>query len=182
MKVGELQILIGKYINLKPNKFIMTRIGFNGDVYNISVDDLIFKLTKSGVEYFQVHQHNYNIDFFSFRILSIPLKNFLFYSQNFEFQIYFSEHATVKIMKQLIFDRVHHIVTRNIGLEFEITEGFLFDTTIEAVLDKDKIIHVNIFDISGGVGKHLKVSKRELSQQQSLILGEELGQPHKKPY
>jgi hypothetical protein len=36
--------------------------------------------------------------------------------------------------------------------------------------------------IRGGVGNHLTVLNRELPQQQSLARGEELGQPHKKPY
>jgi hypothetical protein len=99
------------------------------------------------VEFFQVHEHNYEVYFFSFRTLSIPLKNFLFYNQNFEFQIYLSDHATVKIMKQLIFDRIHHLYNKNIGLKSGITEGFLFDTTIAAVLEKGKIINVSIFDI-----------------------------------
>jgi hypothetical protein len=53
-------------------------------------------------------------------------------------------------MKQLIFDIVHHLFNRNIGLEFKITEGFLFDITIAAVIEKGKIIHINIFDIEKG--------------------------------
>jgi hypothetical protein len=36
--------------------------------------------------------------------------------------------------------------------------------------------------ISGGVDNHLTVVNRELPQQRSLARGEELGQPHKKPY
>jgi hypothetical protein len=125
MKIGELQILIGEHIMLEPNKFIKTCIGFNEDIFIISV---------------------YNINFFSFRNLSIFLKNFLFYNQKFEFQIYLPEYTTVKLMKQLIFDRIHHLFNRNIGMEFEITEGFGFDTTIVAVIEKSKVIYVNIFD------------------------------------
>jgi hypothetical protein len=74
MKVGVLQILIGKYIKLQPNQFIMPGIDFNNDAYIISVGDLIFKLTKIGVEYFQVQEHNYDTNFFSFKILTISLK------------------------------------------------------------------------------------------------------------
>jgi hypothetical protein len=34
------------------------------------------KLMKKGIEYFQVHKHDYNIDFFSFKRLSITMKNY----------------------------------------------------------------------------------------------------------
>jgi hypothetical protein len=78
MKTGELPIMIGKYIDLQSIKFIRTGIGFSADIFIISVDDSVLKLTKMGVEYFQVHEHNYDVDlFFFFRILSISLKNFL---------------------------------------------------------------------------------------------------------
>jgi hypothetical protein len=50
---------------------------------------------------------------------------------------------TMKIMKQLIFDRVHQLYNKNIGMEFETAEGFLFDPTIAAVLRKEEIINVN---------------------------------------
>jgi hypothetical protein len=86
MKVGELQILIGKHIELQPNKFIMTSIGFKSDIYIIIVEDLIFKLTKNAVEYFQVHEHNYHIDFLTFKILSISLKNSYFITKILDFK------------------------------------------------------------------------------------------------
>jgi hypothetical protein len=43
-------------------------------------------------------------------------------------------------MKQLIFDKVYHIFNKNIDFGFKITERFLFNTTIAAVLKKGKII------------------------------------------
>lgn len=50
-------------------------------------------------------------------------------------------------MKQVLFDRIITIIDRNIGIELEITEGFLFDTTIAARMSNGKSIFVNLFDI-----------------------------------
>jgi hypothetical protein len=35
----------------------------------------------------------------------------------------------------------------NIGIEFDTTDGYLFDTKIAATLKKNEIIRVNIFEI-----------------------------------
>jgi hypothetical protein len=75
------------------------------------------------------------------------LKNFLFYKKDFEFQRYLPEQTLVKLMEQLVFDRIHKLFNKNVGIEFEITEGFLFDTTIAAVINNGKMIYVNLFDI-----------------------------------
>jgi hypothetical protein len=50
-------------------------------------------------------------------------------------------------MKQLVFDRIHQLFNKNIGIELKITEGFLFDTTIATVIEDGKIIYANPFEI-----------------------------------
>jgi hypothetical protein len=84
MIIGELQILTAKYINLQPNKFIITGFDKKNNIFRVSVVDNILKLIKRGVEHLQVHDHNYDIDFFSYRKLSIPMKKLQFYNQKFE--------------------------------------------------------------------------------------------------
>jgi hypothetical protein len=76
---------------LEPNKFIMTEIGFSVNIFILIINDSILNFTKKGVEYFQIQEHNYDLNFFSFRILQIPVKNVLFYSKDFEFQMYIPE-------------------------------------------------------------------------------------------
>jgi hypothetical protein len=74
MIVGEIQVLAAKYINLFPNKFIMKGISKKDNIYLINVDDCVMKLIKRGIEYLQVHEHIYDINFLSYRRLSISMK------------------------------------------------------------------------------------------------------------
>jgi hypothetical protein len=147
MTVGELQILIAKHIDLQPNKFIMTGISKKDDIFLISVDDYVIKLIKRGVEYLQVHDHNYDIDFVFYKKLSITMKKSHFYNQKFEFQFYVHDQMTINLLKQLIFERIHKLYDINIGIEFETAEGFLYDTRIAATLRKNEIIGVDTFEI-----------------------------------
>jgi hypothetical protein len=147
MKVGDLQLKIAKYINLEPNRFIMTVIGENHLIFIINVDDNVFRLIKSGIQYFRVHDHIYDVDFTRFKKFRAPMKDFLFYNQDFDFHMYFPEQMTVKAMKQIILDRTFQLFNKNVGMEFEITEGFLFDTIIASSIENKKVIHVYTFNI-----------------------------------
>jgi hypothetical protein len=84
--VGEVQVLVAKYIDLYPNKFIMTGISKKDIIYLINVDDSVIKLIKKGVEYLQVHEHIYDSNFLSYRNVSISMKKFQFYNQKFDIQ------------------------------------------------------------------------------------------------
>jgi hypothetical protein len=53
----------------------------------------------------------------------------------------------INILKQLIFDRVHELYDMNIGLEFQNTDGYIFDNRIAAKLKKNEVIGVNVFEI-----------------------------------
>jgi hypothetical protein len=55
------------------------------------------------------------------------MKKLQFYNQKFEYYFYVHDQITVNILKQLIFDRIHNLFDMNIGIEFETTEGYLFD-------------------------------------------------------
>jgi hypothetical protein len=143
-------VLIAKYIDIYPNKFIMTGISKNDIIYLINVDDQVMKLIKKGVEYLQVHEHVYDINFSSYRKLSISVKKLQFYNQKFNIQFYVHDQMTINILKQLIFDRVHKLYDTNIGLEFESADGYLFDNKICATLKKNEIIGVNVFEFDGG--------------------------------
>jgi hypothetical protein len=55
--VGEIQVLVVNYIDLNPNKFIMTGISKKDIIYLINVDECVMKLIKKGMEYLQVHKH-----------------------------------------------------------------------------------------------------------------------------
>jgi hypothetical protein len=72
--VGEIQVLVAKYICVYPNKFIMTGISKKDMIYLINVDDSVMKLIKKGMEYLQVHEYIYDINFLSYRNLSISMK------------------------------------------------------------------------------------------------------------
>jgi hypothetical protein len=50
-------------------------------------------------------------------------------------------------MKHFAFDIIHHIFNKNIGMGFEITEDFQFDTTIVAVIDKGKVLYISLFGV-----------------------------------
>jgi hypothetical protein len=54
---------------------------------------------------------------------------------------------TINILKQLIFDRIHKLYDTNIGLEFENTDGYLFDNRIAATRKKNEIIEINTFEV-----------------------------------
>jgi hypothetical protein len=54
---------------------------------------------------------------------------------------------TINILKQLIFERINKLYSMNIGLEFENTDGYIFDNRIAATLKKNEIIGVNIFEV-----------------------------------
>jgi hypothetical protein len=140
--VEEIQVLVAKYINSYPNKFIMTGISKKDVIYLINIDDCVMKLIKKGIEYLQVNEHIYDINFLSYRNLSIPLKKLQFYNQKFDIQIYVHDQMTINILKQLIFDRVHKLYDVNFGLEFENAEGYLFDDRITATFKKNEVIGV----------------------------------------
>jgi hypothetical protein len=105
------------------------------------------KLIEKGMEYLQIHEHIYHINFLSYRNLSISMKKLQFYNQKFNIQFYVQDQMTINIMRQLIFDRVHKLYETNFGLEFETTEGYLFDDRIAATLKKNEVIGVNVFEI-----------------------------------
>jgi hypothetical protein len=54
---------------------------------------------------------------------------------------------TINNLKQLVFDRIHKLYDTNIGLEFENADGLLFDNRIAAMLKKNEVIGVNIFEV-----------------------------------
>jgi hypothetical protein len=83
--VGEIQVLVAKYIDLYPNKYIMTGISKKDTIYLINVDDQVIKLIKKGVEYLQIHDHKYVINFLSYRNLSISMKSYNFIIKNLTF-------------------------------------------------------------------------------------------------
>jgi hypothetical protein len=95
----------------------MKRISEQNDIFMINVRDKILELMKKGVKYFQVHEHNYVIDFL----------------------LFFPEQIDVKFMKQLIFDHIHQRYEKNIGIEFEVDEEILFDSTIAATIENNSI-------------------------------------------
>jgi hypothetical protein len=115
--------LVAKYIDIYPNKFIMTGTDKKDNIYLINVDDQVMKLIKNGIEYFDVHEHVYDINFLSYRNLSISMKKLQFYNQKFNIQFYVPDQMTINLLKQLIFDRIHKIYDTNIGLEFENADG-----------------------------------------------------------
>jgi hypothetical protein len=145
--VGEIQVLVAKYIDLYPNKFIMTGISKKDNIYLINVDDQIMKLIKKGVEYLQIHEHIYDINFLSIRKLSIKYKKLQFHNQQFNIQFHVHDQMIINILKQLIFDRLHELYDMNIGLESENADGYIFDNRIAATLKKNEIIGVNGFEI-----------------------------------
>jgi hypothetical protein len=126
--VGEIQVLVAKYIDLYPNKFIMTGVSKKDTIYLINVDDQIMKLIKKGVEYLQIHEHIYDINFISYRNLSISMNKLQFYNQKFSIQFFVHDQMAINILKQLIFDRVHKLYDTNIGIEFENADGYLLTT------------------------------------------------------
>jgi hypothetical protein len=127
MIVGEIQILAGKYINIPPNKFIMTGTYNKENIYLINVDDKVMKLIKRGIECFSQHEHIYDINFLSYRKLLISMKKLQFYNQKFNIKFYVHDQMTVNILKQIIFNRAHKLYNMNIGLEFETAEGYRFE-------------------------------------------------------
>jgi hypothetical protein len=136
MMVGEIQNLISEYINMAPNKFIMTGNDRKENIYLINVDDNILMLMKTGIERFYVHEHNYDVNFLSYRILPICLKKLQFYNQKFDFHLYIHDQMSVNLLKQILFNRVQKLFDTNIGLEFETTNGIIFDDRIVATLKK----------------------------------------------
>jgi hypothetical protein len=78
--IGEIKILVAKYINLYPNKFIMTSADKKDKIYLINVDDQVMKLIRNGIEYLYFHEHIYDINFLSYRNLSISMKKLQFYN------------------------------------------------------------------------------------------------------
>jgi hypothetical protein len=148
--VGEIQVLVVNYIDLNPNKFIMTGISKKGMIYLINVDDKVIKLINKGMGYLLVYEHIYDINFLSYRNLSISMKKLQFYNQKFDIQFYVHDQMTINILKQLIFDRVHKLYETNFGLEFETAEGYLFDDGIAATLKKNEVIGVSVFEFDGG--------------------------------
>jgi hypothetical protein len=125
----------------------MTGISKDENIYLINVNDYVMKLIKRGIEYFQVHEHIIDINFLSYRRLSISMKKLQFYNQKFDIQFYVHDQMTINILKQLILEIVHKLYDVNIGLEFKTTEGYLFDNRIAATLKKNEIISVNVFEI-----------------------------------
>jgi hypothetical protein len=125
----------------------MTGISKKEEIFLIGVDDGVLKLIKRGEEYFQVHNHNYDVDFFSYRNLSITMKKLQFLNQKFELQFYANNQMSINILKQIIFEKVHQLYNTNVGLELETADGFLYDTRIVATLRKNEIINVNTFEI-----------------------------------
>jgi hypothetical protein len=57
-KIGEIHNLISKYIDLYPNKFIITGADKKDNLYLISFDDYVMKLMKNGIEFFDVQNTN----------------------------------------------------------------------------------------------------------------------------
>jgi hypothetical protein len=94
--VGEIQVLVAKYIDIYPNKFIMTGINKKDMIYLINVDDSVMKLIKKGMEYLQVHEHIYDINFLSYRNLSTSLKKLQFYNQKFDIQFYVLDQMKIQ--------------------------------------------------------------------------------------
>jgi hypothetical protein len=105
------------------------------------------KLIKKDIEYLQMHEHIYNVNFLSYRNLSISMKKLQFYNQKFNNQFYVHDQMTINILKQLIFDRIRKLYDTNIGLEFENADGYLLHNRITATLKKNEIIEVNIFEV-----------------------------------
>jgi hypothetical protein len=79
-KVGEIHNLISKYIDLYPNKFIITGADTKDNLFLISVDDYIMKLMKNGIEFFDVHEHEYDVNFLNYRYLPFSLKKLQFHN------------------------------------------------------------------------------------------------------
>jgi hypothetical protein len=146
-KIGEIQILISKYINLYPNKFIMTGADKKDNIYLINVDDYAMKLMKNGIEFIDVHEHEYDVNFLNDRYLPFSLKKLQFFNQKFDIQFYVHDQMTINILKQLLFERNHKLYDINTSLEFENADGYIFDNRIAATLKKNEIIGVNIFEI-----------------------------------
>jgi hypothetical protein len=114
MMVGEIQNLISEYFNIAPNKFIMTGNDRKENIYSINEDDNILKRKKIGVERFYVHEHNYDMNFLSYKILPICLKKLQFYNQKFDFHKYIHDQMSVNLFKQILFNRVHGFYKTNI--------------------------------------------------------------------
>jgi hypothetical protein len=105
------------------------------------------KLMKNGIEFFDVHEHEYDINILNFRYLPFSLKNLQFNNQKFNIQFYVHDQMTIITLKQLLFDRIHKSYDTNIGLEFENADGYIYDNRIAATLKKNEIIGVNTFEI-----------------------------------
>jgi hypothetical protein len=146
-KIGDIHNLISKYIDLYSNKFIITGADAKDNIFLISIDDYVMKLMENGIEFFNVHEHEYDVNFLDYRFLTLSLKKLQFHNQNFNIQLYVHDQMTVNILKQLVFDRIYKLFDMNIGLEFENAEGFIFDNRIAATLRKNEIIAVNVFEI-----------------------------------
>jgi hypothetical protein len=137
-KIGEVHNLTSKYIDLYPNKFIITGADKKNNLYHISVDDYVMKLMKNGIEFLDVHEHEYDVDFLNYRYLPFSLKKLQFHNQKFSIQFYVHDQMPINILKQLIFERIHKLINMNIGLEFENADGYIFDNRIAATLRRMK--------------------------------------------
>jgi hypothetical protein len=94
-KIGEIHKIISKYIDLYPNKFIITGADKKDNLYLISVDDYAMKLMKNGIEFSDVHEHEYDVNFLNYRYLPFSLKKLQFFNQKFNIQ--FSVHDQMAI-------------------------------------------------------------------------------------
>jgi hypothetical protein len=74
---------------------------------------------KKRIKYFQVHEHNYDVNFLMYDKCKVALKEFFLYNQDDEFMMFFPGQVSVKFRKQLIFDRVHHVMTKILVLNLK---------------------------------------------------------------
>jgi hypothetical protein len=79
--------------------------------------------------------------------LPFSLKKLQFFNQKFNIQFYVHNQKTINILKQLLFETIHKLYDINIGLEFENADGYIFDNRIAAMLKRNEISRVNIFEI-----------------------------------
>jgi hypothetical protein len=118
-KIDNLQPKVSKYIKLPPNNFIMAGISEQNGIFLINVNDKLLEPVKKGVNYFQVYEHNYDVNFLMYDKFKVALKEFSLYNRVDKFLTFFPEQNSFKFMKQLIFDRVHHVMTKILVLNLK---------------------------------------------------------------
>jgi hypothetical protein len=77
----------------------MTGADKKDNIYLINVDDYAMKLMKNGIEFIDVHEHEYDVNFLTYRYLPFSLKKLQFFNQKVDIQFYVHDQMTVNIFE-----------------------------------------------------------------------------------